>query len=38
MGEGGRWTKSGWDCRKVEADNGDFQRSVDDSLWGRFSS
>ena len=22
LGEGGRWTKSGWDCRKVEADSG----------------
>ena len=27
-GGGGRWVKSGWDYGKVEADSGDFQRSV----------
>ena len=26
LGEGGRWVKSGWDCRKVEVDSGDFKR------------
>ena len=25
-GGGGRQVKSGWDCRKVEVDSGDFQR------------
>ena len=34
-GGGGRWTKSGWDCRKVEADSGDFQRSVGDRSLGK---
>ena len=35
LGEGGRWVKSGWDCRKVEADSGDFQRSVGDRSVGK---
>ena len=35
LGEGWRWTKSGWDCRKVEADSGDFQRSVGDRSVGK---
>ena len=29
-GGGGRWVKSGWNCRKVEADSGDFQMLVGD--------
>ena len=32
---GGRWTKSGWDCRKVEMDIGDFQRSAGDRSVGK---
>ena len=36
LGEWGRWAKSGWDCRKVEADSRDFQREI--GLWGRFGS
>ena len=35
LGEGGRWTKSGWDCRKVETDSEDFQRSVGDRSVGK---
>ena len=36
LGEGGgRWAKSGWDCRKVEVDCGDFQRSVGDRSVGK---
>ena len=35
LGEEGRWVKSGWDCRKVEEDNGDFQRLVGDSSVGK---
>ena len=27
--------KSGWDCRKAEADSGDFQRSVGDRSVGK---
>ena len=35
LGEGGWWAKSGWDCRKVEADSGDFHRSVGDRSVGK---
>ena len=35
LGEGGKWTMLGWDFRKVEADNGDFQRSVGDRSVGK---
>ena len=35
LGEGGKWTMSGWDCRKVEADSGDFQRSIGDMFVGK---
>ena len=35
LGKGGRWAKSGWDCRKVEADSRDFQRSVGDMSVGK---
>ena len=39
LGEvGGRWMKSGWDCRKVEVNSGDFQRLVRDRSVGKFCS
>ena len=34
-GRWGRWAKSGWDYRKVEADSGDFQRLVGDRSVGK---
>ena len=32
---GGRWAKSGWDYRKIEAESRDFQRSVGDRCVGK---
>ena len=35
LGDGIMWMMSGWDCRKVEVDSGDFQRSVGDRCVGK---